>query len=340
MQSRNGTCDVTHDSASVTINGVTAGASAVAIGQQFKTDIDGDAIYQIASRTPSSGPSLTAITLSAPYGGDSATGLHYQITTDFSVNRGYPLPQQGDGDAADWIAEALRKIDQDIASIVGSVGGGGGIILDQGQIPFWDNGLKGEDEFVYDNTNNRLGLGTATPAKRLHIIIGNSGDDGIYIQGSSGVNAEVVVSDGAAAIALLCLAAAPKLWTDAQVLFFFETNQERMRLDNGRLILGGASVGGGSADIGELVVANTKKLKGLDAAGTTAVGMVSVNSDDQVVISPDGNEIFWGILAVGIGSGANATLGGVGGSGPASTAQSGWMKGTDSTGDFFIPIWR
>ncbi|MCC7202403.1 MAG: hypothetical protein IT393_07075, partial [Nitrospirae bacterium] len=52
----------------------------------------------------------------------TGSGLGYQITTDFTPYRGYPELAQGDADAADWITNALRKIDQDIGT--GVIGGG------------------------------------------------------------------------------------------------------------------------------------------------------------------------------------------------------------------------
>ncbi len=339
MQFRQGTVNVTNGSASVVIDGVENG-SLVGTGQQFKTDRDGDAIYQIASRTPSSGAVLTNVTLSVPYTGATGNGLSYQICTDFSINRSYPLPQQGDADAADWITSALVKIDQDIASVIGAVGTGGGVVLNQGQVPFWDNGLKGETEFTYINATNRLGLGTGFPSYRLHLQIGNTGQDGIKVSGLTGIDAFIGVYDGVCNLNLLSNSGVPQLQTDATKLVFSQGGSERLRIDAGRIIIGGNTVVPGGAQDGDIVIKNGAALRGHDAAGTTPIALIGTTTSDCVYLSPEGVDIYWGIPMVALGGGANATPGTVGGSGPAVTAQDGWMKGKDSAGDFFIAIWR
>lgn len=121
-QYRSGLVSVQNGSNVVTITGATADASQVQVGQWFKLDLDGDAIYQISSRTPASGPTLTSLTLSTPYAGTTQADLPYQIATDYSANRSYPLPAQGDADAGDWLARALALIDQDIATLLSFAG--------------------------------------------------------------------------------------------------------------------------------------------------------------------------------------------------------------------------
>lgn len=116
-QLRTGTVDLTNGSVAVVVNGVASGAEEVAVGSQFKRDNEA-AIYIVASRTPASGGSLTQITLTAPYAGATGAGALYQITTDFSPGRNYPLLNQGDGDAADWITRALLMIDTDYSALV------------------------------------------------------------------------------------------------------------------------------------------------------------------------------------------------------------------------------
>jgi hypothetical protein len=39
------------------------------------------------------------------------------------------------------------------------------------------------------------------------------------------------------------------------------------------------------------VLANAKKLKELDSAGTTAKDMISINTDGQVKLAPDGVQV-------------------------------------------------
>jgi hypothetical protein len=119
MQYRLGTATVTNGSATVTLTGATTGADAVAVGNAWKSDLDGDGIYQIASRTPGSGASITSLTLTTTYGGSNASGIGYQITKDFTTLRNYPEVSQGDHDAADWITKALRMIGTDIYQLLG-----------------------------------------------------------------------------------------------------------------------------------------------------------------------------------------------------------------------------
>lgn len=114
MQYQLGTISITNGSNSVSISGASSGAENVTVGDSFKVDRDGEAIYQVASRTPSSGATLTALTLSVNYAGVTGSGLGYQIVSDFTLNRGYPKVSQGDSDSADWISRALDEIDEDV----------------------------------------------------------------------------------------------------------------------------------------------------------------------------------------------------------------------------------
>jgi len=279
-----------------------------------------------------------------PYGGNSVAGIGYQICSDFSINRGYPLPQQGDADAADWITAALVRIDADIAAILGEGSGGGGggtpILLAQKQIAYWNQGLKGDNDLAWDDASNRFGIGTLLPTNKVHIKLGASGVDGLLVDGLQGIDAFVGVSDGTRTVKLRMYNSFPCLDTDAQSFRFYDTNVERMRLDNGRLLMGDASMIGGGSVEGDIVVRNGRTFRSHDVAGVTAVGLIRLNSANQVVLSPDGMGIYWGIGMTALGGGAIATMGPIGGVGPAVSAQSGWLKGTDVTGTFYIPIWR
>ncbi len=59
-----------------------------------------------------------------------------------------------------------------------------------GQVAYFDpsNNLAGENDFFWDYTNNRLGIGTITPSRTLHVKT----DSGVLIKGASGsVNAKI-----------------------------------------------------------------------------------------------------------------------------------------------------
>jgi len=119
MQYKLGTAALTNGSATVTLTGASTGADSVAVGNSFKTGIDGDALYQIASRTPASGASITSLTLSTTYGGSNVTGIDYMILRDFTAFRNYPEVAQGDHDSADVITASFRKIATDIYQLLG-----------------------------------------------------------------------------------------------------------------------------------------------------------------------------------------------------------------------------
>ena len=145
-QYRLGTISITNGSAAITVSGASAGAENVAVGQSFKVDRDGEVVYQIASRTPASGASITALTLSVVYGGVTGAGLNYQITQDYTPNRSYPELAQGDADAADWLTRAIRKIDTDMALLLGT---SSVLNISTNQVAFWSSGLKGDANLTW-----------------------------------------------------------------------------------------------------------------------------------------------------------------------------------------------
>jgi hypothetical protein len=93
--------------------------------------------------------------------------------------------------------------------------------------------------------------------------------------------------------------------------------------------------------IGDLVFASGTSVLGNNNAGSGQVSMVMVNSSDQVVLANTGGDIKWGRANVALGSGGAATLGLVGSSGPAATAQRNWLRFIESDGTAsFIPVFR
>lgn len=303
MQFRQGSVNVTNGSATVVVNGVTTGATGVAIGQAFKIDRDGDAIYLVASRTPSSGGSLTGLTLSAPYGGANATAIAFQITQDYSP-RGYPLPRQGDADAADWIAHAILKIDADIEAGGGGIGGAG----------FVETGIlyKGAAAVEVDTT-------TFTFTKALQKFkVGKTGAYArVHVQGDSGTtNADVGEigfirstdnpTENAAAIVfhrgttlrdgglkLKTQNAAASLTTRLQVT------------PAGALLFGSHGIDSG-AGAGEPVIPLASAVRSVDVAGTGTRKMVDfgVGGVSALRVAPDGD-----IVRLGSGTVADANAG-------------------------------
>lgn len=106
-----GSVDVTNGSSTVTGTD-TSFLAEVSAGDIFLRYGD-PASYTIASVD-----SDNQITLNAPYAGTTDTKVLYAISRDFTPNRGYPYLNPGDLGTAEVLKEALRKIDEDIQSLM------------------------------------------------------------------------------------------------------------------------------------------------------------------------------------------------------------------------------
>lgn len=103
-QIRTGTVDVTNGSSTV-IGTNTRWVGSVVPGSVFS--IQGSWVsYQVAGVV-----SDTELTLTAPYGGDDAQSQFYFITTSFSPQFAFPIPEKGDVDITYLIRQALLKMD-------------------------------------------------------------------------------------------------------------------------------------------------------------------------------------------------------------------------------------
>jgi hypothetical protein len=82
----------------------------------------------------------------------------------------------------------------------------------------------------------------------------------------------------------------------------------------------------------------------IDSFVTVASGTVTIasTSNGDILLSPNGTgDIKWGKANIALGGGAGATLGTIGGSGPASAAQNSWIRAKDSTGaNIWIAVWK
>src|SRR4030066_317782 len=110
MQYKTGTVTVTNADATVTGLGTLFVAN-IAAGAIFK--VDGDtATYVVGSIT-----SDTALELTANYTGTTGGSKTYAIHRDFSVNRGYAMPNKGEAEFPDLLREqVIKKIDEDMAT--------------------------------------------------------------------------------------------------------------------------------------------------------------------------------------------------------------------------------
>jgi hypothetical protein len=104
-----GTVAVTNGSASVTGTGTAWSANIVA--GDVLIIIGGAASYQVASVG-----SDTGLTLTADYGGTTASGLSYALSRDFTPVFGLPYPQDGDIGTGQLFKRAMLAIDTLLAS--------------------------------------------------------------------------------------------------------------------------------------------------------------------------------------------------------------------------------
>lgn len=110
------------------------------------------------------------------------------------------------------------------------------------------------------------------------------------------------------------------------------------RISSGILALGTTVTSGAGA--GELVIGNIKAIRAVDNAGTSTHRMIELTTTDQVLIGGGAPDIRWGKPLVALGGGSTATLGTIGGSGPATVTQNAWMRVINSAGvAFWVPAW-
>ena len=170
MQYKTGTVTVTNGDATVTGLGTLFVAN-LAAGAIFK--VDGDtATYVVGSIT-----SDTALELTANYTGTTGGSKTYAIHRDFSVNRGYAMPNKGEAEFPDLLREqVIKKIDEDMATkanLVSPVFSGivtAASLIGNKIYPAADSTtaiqiLKANGTtpvVMVDTTNGRVGIGAAT----------------------------------------------------------------------------------------------------------------------------------------------------------------------------------
>ncbi len=96
-------------------------------------------------------------------------------------------------------------------------------------------------------------------------------------------------------------------------------------IDNSDLDKFKIATGGGSLGTGDVLTITTG-------------GLVSI---PKPILADASNDVQWGRPLVALGGGAAATLGTIGGSGPATAAQNKWMRVLDDAGAaFWVPAWK
>jgi len=114
---------------------------------------------------------------------------------------------------------------------------------------------------------------------------------------------------------------------------------ELLRLTNdGTLALGTTVVDGAGS---EIVLANSAAIRGVNFAGTTTTWLIGLGTSNELRLAGGSVDIQWGRALVALGGGSTATLGTIGGSGPATATQNTWMRVLDSTGTaFWLPAFK
>jgi hypothetical protein len=126
---------------------------------------------------------------------------------------------------------------------------------------------------------------------------------------------------------------------DASTIGWTSGSIERMRLSGGILALGTTVVTNAAA--GELILANAKNIRSVNNAGNNTFGLIHLDAGDRVYLSPNSQDILWGVALIALGGGAAPTFGTIGGAGPATAAQNSWMRVIDTAGTvFWVPTWK
>jgi hypothetical protein len=96
------------------------------------------------------------------------------------------------------------------------------------------------------------------------------------------------------------------------------------------------------ASNGDAVLSHGAAIRAVSNSGAATFSLVdSVGASDYVRLGNGAAGIQWMIATRSLGGGAAPTLGTIGGSGPASAAQSGWIEMVDSSGaKCWVPCWK
>lgn len=100
------------------------------------------------------------------------------------------------------------------------------------------------------------------------------------------------------------------------------------------------SVGSPAAAAGQVRIVNAGTVAWRNAANGADITL-GVDTSDTLALGTGAADIQWQKPLVALGGGAAATLGTIGGSGPATAAQNSWMRVKDSAGiAFWVPAWK
>lgn len=114
----------------------------------------------------------------------------------------------------------------------------------------------------------------------------------------------------------------------------------------GAVVIGstGGAFGSTPATTGVVRIPSNSPIYARNAGNTDNIAVLTLTASptNVVYLAPGGGTgIGWGTAAINLGGGAAATLGTIGGSGPAAAAQRKWLQVYEDDGTAsFIPVWR
>lgn len=106
------------NSSQIWIGASTDWLNQLSVGDAAKVDRDNESTYIIGNII-----SATRMIMSSNYTGSTDSGLNYMVNRDYTVNRSYWRPAQGDYDFAELLSqEVIDKIDEDIDTLFDNIG--------------------------------------------------------------------------------------------------------------------------------------------------------------------------------------------------------------------------
>lgn len=101
------------------------------------------------------------------------------------------------------------------------------------------------------------------------------------------------------------------------------------------------SLGTNPSSGGDIRLANAGTINFRNAANSADLRVIASNSSNQIILGDSTADVLFAKALVAVGGGSAATLGTIGGSGPATAGQNTWMRWIDSGGTAcWVPVWK
>lgn len=204
MQYKAGTVAVTNGNTGIVGTG-TLWLGNVSIGSVFSVSASG-VPYIVANVVDN-----THITLAAPYGGTTLSGLAYAITTSYTPNQKLAYPEQGDIDTATIMKRSMLTIDTLLGNAFGAVAQAGRVVFTDanGNLTTSANLTSDGTKLVVNGTNSSTIDNNAAAATLL--VGGNVNGGLIYMKNAAGssvggiANRKAWIGSGADGMAVTAL---------------------------------------------------------------------------------------------------------------------------------------